>query len=140
MRFTIRPYQATDLPALHAINTASEPGVGAVSKAALGAIISQGDCHVATDPNDAPIGFLLTLGPDADYASKNYLWFDERFEDYAYVDRIAIAPDLRGQGVGRLLLDQILDYARENGMKIMPLCPFARSVFDKDESIRDLMK
>lgn len=100
---TIRPYSPTDLPALHAINVAGEPGVGAVAQAELEAIINAGACLVATDEAGAPLGFLLTLGPDAAYASKNYLWFNARYESFAYVDRIAIAASARGQGLGSAL-------------------------------------
>ena len=105
MSFTIRPYQTADLPALHAINVAGEPGVGAVSAEALAAIIAQGSCMVAADESGTVAGFLLMLPPDAGYASKNYQWFDERFEDYVYVDRIAITPGARGQGLGRALYE-----------------------------------
>ncbi len=95
----IRPYQPTDLPALHAINCASEPGVGAVSEARLTQIIGAGECHVAQQ-DSAVIGFLLTLAPEADYDSQNYQWFEARYESFVYVDRIAITPDARGQGLG----------------------------------------
>jgi len=105
MPVTIRPFKPSDLETLHAINVASEPGVGAVSRDDLSKIIAGGICHVAANDADAPLGFLLTLGPGADYASKNYKWFDERYEDYIYVDRIALAPDTRGQGIGTRLYE-----------------------------------
>ena len=103
MTHTIRPYQHADLARLHAINRASEPGVGAVSQDALAAIISEGDCFITETAEGMIAGFLLTLGPDAAYASKNYHWFDERYENYVYVDRIAIAPQMRGNGLGAAL-------------------------------------
>jgi hypothetical protein len=33
--------------------------------------------------------------------------------------------------VGYQLVKKAVDYAREKQIKIMPLCPFAKSVFDK---------
>ena len=33
----------------------------------------------------------------------------------------------------------IVKFARENNIKIIPLCPFAKSVFDRTESIRDVL-
>ena len=47
---------------------------------------------------------------------------------------------LRGQSVGRHLLDAAVAFAREKHVKIIPLCPFAKSVFDKDSSIHDVLK
>ena len=118
MTHTIRPYQHADLARLHEINRASEPGVGAVSQDALAAIIAEGDCFVAESAEGAISGFLITLGPDAAYASKNYHWFDERYEDYIYVDRIAIAPDARGGGLGTALYQHSFKQHKETALLI----------------------
>jgi len=115
-RMDIVAYSQADLPALHAINVAGEPGVGAVSAARLEAIVQAGDCRVAK-VNGAPVGFLLTLGADADYDSKNYRWFDDRYESYLYVDRIAIAPEARGQGIGAALYEAA--FAANTGALLM---------------------
>ena len=56
------------------------------------------------------------------------------------IDHTEIAPELQGQGVGRKLLDVIVAHARERSLRILPLCPYAKSVFDKDASIRDVLK
>jgi predicted GNAT superfamily acetyltransferase len=103
MSDTIRLYKDADLHRLYTINCAGEPGVGAVTEDALGQIIAQGICLVAVSRDDTPVGFLLALQPETDYGSKNYQWFDERFEDYVYVDRIALHPDARGSGLGTAL-------------------------------------
>ncbi|MEO9969815.1 MAG: GNAT family N-acetyltransferase [Hyphomonadaceae bacterium] len=100
----IRPFAPDDLAALHAINVAGEPGVGAVSAERLGDIIDAGDCLVA-EVDGQVAGFLLLLGPEADYDSKNYQWFEARYESYIYVDRIAIAAKARGKGVGTALYE-----------------------------------
>jgi len=51
-----------------------------------------------------------------------------------------VSDQLRGKGAGRQLLDIIVAKARAEGIKILPLCPFAKSVFDKDPSISDVLK
>jgi len=33
-----------------------------------------------------------------------------------------------------------VDYARTNGWKILPLCPFAKSVFDKTPEYADVLQ
>ena len=103
-RMHIRSFTSADLPALHAINVAGEPGVGAVSLERLGETIGMGTCLVAeTDGQIA--GFLLLLPPETAYDSKNYHWFEARYESYVYVDRIAIAASARGKGVGTALYE-----------------------------------
>jgi len=55
------------------------------------------------------------------------------------IDHTEVDDSLRGQGVGRKLLSRIIDYVREKEIKIIPLCPYAKSVFEKEESIRDVL-
>lgn len=56
------------------------------------------------------------------------------------IDHTEVSDELRGQGAGRQLLQKIVDMARERSLKIIPLCPYAKSVFEKDESIRDVLR
>ncbi|NJO01625.1 MAG: N-acetyltransferase [Bacteroidia bacterium] len=45
------------------------------------------------------------------------------------IDHTEVSDELRGQGIGQQLVESAVAYARENHMKIIPLCPFANSVF-----------
>lgn len=54
------------------------------------------------------------------------------------IDHTEVNPEFSGQGVGKTLVMAAVEYARENGKKIIPLCPFALSVFNKDSSISDV--
>ena len=48
-------------------------------------------------------GFLLLLDETAAYDSPNFRWFKDRYERFAYVDRVAVAPRARGLGLARRL-------------------------------------
>ena len=61
-------------------------------------------------------------------------------EHLLIIDHTEVDDSLRGKGAGKQLLTKVVEYARSNQKKIMPLCPFAKSVFQKDESIRDVLK
>lgn len=56
------------------------------------------------------------------------------------IDHTDVNEGFRGQGVGRQLLDELIAFVRERQVKVIPLCPFAKSVFDKDASIHDVLK
>jgi predicted GNAT family acetyltransferase len=56
------------------------------------------------------------------------------------IDHTEVDPSLSGQGVGRQLLNALVAWARETGTKVLPLCPFAKSQFDKDAAIRDVLR
>ncbi len=55
------------------------------------------------------------------------------------IDHTEINPEFKGQKVGNQLVMAAVEYARENHIKIIPLCPFAKSVFDKTPEIRDVL-
>ena len=55
------------------------------------------------------------------------------------IDHTEVDDSLRGEGVGRQLLDALVAWARETGTKVLPLCPYAKAQFEKDASIRDVL-
>lgn len=55
------------------------------------------------------------------------------------VDHTEVNSDFSGKGVGKLLLMDLVKFARKNNIKIVPLCSYVKSVFDKVEEIRDVL-
>ncbi len=55
------------------------------------------------------------------------------------IDHTDVDPSLGGQGVGRKLLDALVQWARATATKVVPLCPFAKAQFSKDPAIRDVL-
>jgi hypothetical protein len=55
------------------------------------------------------------------------------------IDHTEVGPELKGTGAGKKLLEQAVSFARKNGLKILPLCPFAKSVFDKTPEYGDVL-
>ena len=47
------------------------------------------------------------LPPRANYGSTNYALFSSRYDDFVYLDRVAVAPAYRGQNVGSRLYDEV---------------------------------
>lgn len=56
------------------------------------------------------------------------------------IDHTQVDASLSGQGVGRHLLDALVQWARATGTQLVPLCPFAKAQFDKDPAIRDVLR
>jgi predicted GNAT family acetyltransferase len=54
------------------------------------------------------------------------------------IDHTEVSGALRGTGAGLKLVAAGVAFARKNGMKIIPLCPFAKSVFDRKPEYRDV--
>lgn len=60
-------------------------------------------------------------------------------EDKIIIDHTEVKPGNEGKGFGKKMVLKAVEYAREKGIKIIPLCPFAKSVFDKTPEIRDVL-
>jgi predicted GNAT family acetyltransferase len=81
-------------------------------------------------------GFFKALLAAKEAGRITYSWAGkERF----IIDHTEVNPDFKGKDVGLTLVLSAVSYARENGLKIIPLCPFAKSVFDKNGEIRDVL-
>jgi predicted GNAT family acetyltransferase len=55
------------------------------------------------------------------------------------IDHTDVSDLLRGKGAGKQMVEAAVQHARKNNLKILPLCPFAKSVFDKTEAYRDVL-
>ena len=55
------------------------------------------------------------------------------------IEHTEVNVELEGQGVGRKLVQTAVEYARTHNIKIVPLCPFAKSVFDKTTEWQDVL-
>src|SRR5687767_3922319 len=54
------------------------------------------------------------------------------------IDHTDVDDRLRGIGAGSRLVQAAVDWARKENTRLMPLCPFARSVFDKTPAYSDV--
>jgi predicted GNAT family acetyltransferase len=59
--------------------------------------------------------------------------------DKMIIDHTHIDDALRGTGTGAKLVVAAVEWARASGKQILPLCPFAKSVFDKNPGYRDVL-
>jgi predicted GNAT family acetyltransferase len=55
------------------------------------------------------------------------------------LDHTDVSDSLRGQGIARKLVEAAVGWAREKKVKLLPLCPFAKAVFDREAEFRDVM-
>ena len=55
------------------------------------------------------------------------------------LDHTDVDDRLRGTGAGRKLVAAAVEWARKENARLMPLCPFARSVFDKTPDYSDVL-
>lgn len=55
------------------------------------------------------------------------------------IDHTEVSEQLRGQNIGYQLVHTAVEYARTNHLTIVPLCTFAKAVFDKKPEFKDVL-
>jgi hypothetical protein len=55
------------------------------------------------------------------------------------IDHTTVDEVLRGKGAGAQLVRAAVEWARKENVKLLPLCPFARSVFEKTPEYADVL-
>lgn len=81
-------------------------------------------------------GFFKATIDGKEAGRMTYSWAGE---NRIIVDHTEVNPDFSGQGVGQKLIENVLAYARENNLKIIPLCPFAKAQFDRHPDWHDVL-
>jgi uncharacterized protein len=55
------------------------------------------------------------------------------------IEHTEVSEKLKGQNVGNKLVLHAVEYARANNIKIIPLCPFANSIFKRKTEYADVL-
>lgn len=55
------------------------------------------------------------------------------------IDHTYVEKELRGEGIGRDLVAAGVEFAREKNLKIIPLCPFAKAVIERESEFQDVL-
>jgi len=56
------------------------------------------------------------------------------------VDHTGVNEDYKGTGVGKDLFMKLVEMVRAEERKVMPLCPFTRSMFEKNTDMWDVLR
>lgn len=118
----LRDATRADRPQLLALNGASVQVLSPLDEQRLDYILALARRSLVVEHEGEVIAFAVAVAPGAPYDSKNYGWFDERYERFLYLDRIAVAASMRRHGVGAQLYDAMETSA----------APFGRMVCDVD--------
>jgi uncharacterized protein len=65
--------------------------------------------------------------------------FSKAGDTLIIIDHTEVSDALKGKNVGKQLVAAAVDHARKNGLKILPLCTFAKSVFEKTADYHDVL-
>lgn len=105
----IRPFADTDCDHALALNNLNVPHVNELDRAEVLRLAGLAASALVAEIDGAFAGFCWVLGPGQPYASLNYRWFSAHYDDFVYLDRIAVHDHLRRYGVGRALYGTLIE-------------------------------
>jgi len=96
-----------ELTLINKINEESIPAVNTVSKKEFIWFYENSIYFKKVTIEKNLAGFLLVLPMNIPYKSLNYSWFSKRFNNFAYIDRIAVKEEYKSLGIGTLLYSDL---------------------------------
>ncbi len=119
----IRDATAKDFPTILALNHESVQFLSAMPQARLELLSEQCSYLRVYENQQGVCGFLMAFGQRSAYDSVNYIWFNTRYEQFVYIDRIVVSPSAHGLGIGKALYTDLFDYAKQSGIETIA-CEF----------------
>ncbi len=55
------------------------------------------------------------------------------------IDHTEVEEPFKNTGAGRELVEYGVEWARKNNVKVLPLCPFAKNLIDRDPDLQDVL-
>lgn len=91
--------------------------------------------HIKQEDNGLKGRFAI-YDNDVFAGEMTYTWAgQEKF----IIDHTGVEDAFGGRGMGKKMVLSAVEFARKNNIKILPLCPFAKRVFEKEIDIRDVL-
>ena len=91
--------------------------------------------HAITHVLDGHKGAFVIDGDGKRLATMTY---SVAGDEIIIIDHTEVDPSLRGTGAGQALVAAAVAWARDSSRRILPLCPFARSVFERTPEYADV--
>lgn len=81
-------------------------------------------------------GFFQTLIKEKQAGKMTYTWAGK---NKFIIDHTEVDPDFKGEGVGKKMVKAAVDFAKENKLKVIPLCPFAKKIIEKNPEFQEVL-
>jgi len=102
-----------DAAAILPLNNAHAKETSELDTASLTALLNT--AFYARGIDRGATAFLIALDQNASYTSPNFLWFKASRQPFVYIDRIIVSSSARGQGIARLLYNDLFAAAKQAG-------------------------
>lgn len=108
----IRDVESRDIAAAHALNEAVVPHVNSIDVDRMSWFAANADYFRVFENGGTIEAMLVGFRPGAAYESDYYQWFCRNFDDFAYIDRVAVSDSARRKGLGRTMYEDFETHYR----------------------------
>lgn len=81
---------------------------------------------------------IVALDKDGNQAGE--VTFSREGENILVIDHTGVEEEHRGEGLAGKLIQSVADKAKNEDLKIKPVCPYAKKQFTENEEYRELVK
>lgn len=87
--------------------------------------------------NDNGVTGIMHAMDDGKVAGKmTYSWAGD---DRIIIDHTEVETAYRGKDVGKAMVRAVAEHARSKGVKVVPVCRFAKAIFQKEQELSDVL-
>ena len=86
--------------------------------------------------DDGTKGVFFVKPENKILAEMTYVWSGT---DRIIIDHTEVSDLLKGKGIGKQMVAKAVEFARAKGIKILPLCPLAKSVINRVDEFNDVI-
>ena len=116
----IRKAEEKDYPFILRVNEENVEVLSPMDEAKLKGFAEFAELLLVAEVDNAPAAFLIGIREGIGcYDSENYLWFQKKYPQFLYVDRIVIDEPYRSAGIGKMLYQEVLHYACLTGVPMV---------------------
>ncbi len=80
------------------------------------------------------------VAKDAEGLEVGEVTFTRDGDDVLVIDHTGVDPAARGQGVAEELVRQVFEKAKNEGMKVEPVCSYAKKEFERKPEYKEVLK
>jgi len=115
----LRPITPADHEVVLAINHRHVQALSPLDADRLVLLLGMAAHADVIEADEGTAGFVLAFAPGTAYDSENYLWFSDTYEDFLYLDRIAIDPAYQRRGLASRVYDELEAAAVVRGRMVL---------------------
>jgi len=81
-------------------------------------------------------GAFIAIDDDNELGEMTYV---HEGDDIIIINHTGVEPEYESQGIGKEIFNKVVDFARENNVKVIPVCSFAVAMFKRTPEAQDVL-